>query len=169
MTLVRACLDAGRPQARMSREFALDIDPTGRVSWADERASVLAGLSAGLELLEVAVDRPRVERWLAGAGSAGNQPWVAREHLPNAILLDFVMPGMSAFDVLDELESQPRTREIPVFIHTSKDLAEHERTRLAREANAILNKQSLTREVAIARIRDALEKAGVRGGTGWRE
>ena len=87
---------------------------------------------------------------------------LARELAPNVILLDFVMPGMSAFEVLDELKADPRTRDIPVIIHTSKDLAGEERERLRQAAAAaILNKQSLSREVAIARIRDALSKAGV--------
>lgn len=40
-------------------------------------------------------------------------------------------------------------------------LKEDERTRLARETAAILVKHTLNREVAIARIRDALSKAGL--------
>jgi signal transduction histidine kinase/CheY-like chemotaxis protein len=86
---------------------------------------------------------------------------LARETLPSVILLDFVMPGMTAFEVLDELKADARTRNIPVIIHTSKDLQQEERERLKQATAAILSKQSLSREVAIARIRDALTKAGV--------
>jgi CheY-like chemotaxis protein len=78
---------------------------------------------------------------------------------PQVILLDFVMPEMSAFEVLDELKADPRTRSIPVIIHTSKALDAEERQRLQKETAAILNKQSLSREIAIARIRDALSQA----------
>jgi signal transduction histidine kinase/CheY-like chemotaxis protein len=88
---------------------------------------------------------------------------LARERLPDIILLDFVMPGMSAFEVLDELKADPATRNIPVIIHTSKDLGEEERRRLASETAAVLNKQSLSREVAIGRIREALMKAAAIG------
>lgn len=95
----------------------------------------------------------------ATGGEQGIQ--LARERLPDVILLDFVMPGMSAFEVLDELKANPATRNIPVIIHTSKDLGEEERRRLASETAAILNKQSLSREIAIGRIREALMKAGV--------
>jgi CheY-like chemotaxis protein len=70
---------------------------------------------------------------------------------------------MSAFEVLDELKADPHTRSIPVIVHTSKDLGDEERRRLSQEAAAILNKQSLSREVAIARIREALIQAGVGG------
>ena len=88
---------------------------------------------------------------------------MAREELPSVILLDFVMPGLSAFEVLDELKANPLTRNIPVIIHTSKVLQDEERRRLSVETAAILNKQSLSREVAIGRIREALQKAGVGG------
>lgn len=87
----------------------------------------------------------------------------AREELPHVILLDFVMPDMGAFEVLDELKKDPVTRSIPVIVHTSKNLDEDERKRLSVETAAILNKQSLSREIAIARIREALVKAGVGG------
>jgi hypothetical protein len=51
--------------------------------------------------------------------------------------------------------------------HTISDLRSHvilepeERQRLATETEVILSRQSLSREIAINRIRDALRKAGV--------
>lgn len=114
------------------------------------------------------VSRYLVRRLLAGtsyqvieAAGGADGIRVARIERPGVILLDFVMPGMSAFEVLDELKAHPDTRNIPVIIHTSKDLGEQERQRLAVETSAILNKQSLSREIAIGRIRDALVQAGV--------
>lgn len=92
---------------------------------------------------------------------------LAREHRPQVIFLDFVMPGMNAFDVMDELKGDAATRDIPIVIHTSRTLADDERRRLEEEAASILPKQSLTREVAIGRIRDALLKAGL--GPGGRD
>ncbi|MBZ4395249.1 ATP-binding protein [Myxococcus faecalis] len=86
---------------------------------------------------------------------------LAREQVPQLIFLDFVLPDITAFDVLDELKGDPRTREIPVILHTSHELREDERVRLANETAAILSKHTLSREVAIGRIRDALAKAGL--------
>ena len=88
----------------------------------------------------------------------------ARALAPQAIILDFALPGMSAFEVLDELKKDPLTRGIPVIINTSQHLSADERARLRAETAAILSKQSLSREVAIARIREALVTAGVRPG-----
>ncbi len=95
----------------------------------------------------------------AASGAEGIR--VAHEQHPDVIFLDFVMPGMSAFDVIDELKRDPVTRDIPVIIHTSKNLAEEEKRRLAADAAAIVSKQSLSREVAIHRIREALVKHGI--------
>lgn len=86
---------------------------------------------------------------------------LAREQAPHLIFLDFVLPDITAFDVLDELKADPRTRDIPVILHTSHELQDDERTRLAKETAAILSKHTLSREVAITRIRDALTKAGL--------
>ena len=89
----------------------------------------------------------------------------ARAHRPHVILLDFLLQETTAFDVLDELKSDPLTRHIPVIIITSHTLNAQDRERLARQSEVILSKESLSRELAINRIRDALRKAGVGGGS----
>ena len=66
---------------------------------------------------------------------------------------------MNAFDVLDELKADPLTRPIPVIVVTSLDLDQQERERLLQQTEVILSKESLSREIAIRRIRDALRKA----------
>jgi signal transduction histidine kinase/CheY-like chemotaxis protein len=81
---------------------------------------------------------------------------MAREQRPDVIILDFVLRSATAFDVLDQLKLDPDTRGIPVIVSTSRQLAEEERRRLATDTTAILAKDRLSREVALARIRDAL-------------
>ena len=49
--------------------------------------------------------------------------------------------------------------DIPVIIHTAKELDDAERTQLAAQTRGILDKQSLSREIALGRIRDALRHA----------
>ena len=88
---------------------------------------------------------------------------LAQQHVPHVILLDFLLKDVTAFDVLDELKSDPRTRAIPVIIVTSHVLDVAQQRRLLEEADAVISKQSLSRELAINRIRDALLKGGVAG------
>ena len=85
---------------------------------------------------------------------------LAQQERPHVILLDFLLESMTAFDVLDELKSNPATRAIPVIIVTSHVLDATARERLSRNTEAVISKQNLSRELAINRIRDALRKSG---------
>ena len=38
---------------------------------------------------------------------------------PDVVLLDIMMPGMSGYDVCEQLKSDPRTRRIPVIFVTA--------------------------------------------------
>jgi signal transduction histidine kinase/CheY-like chemotaxis protein len=85
---------------------------------------------------------------------------LALEAQPRAIVLDLVMPEADGFAVLESLKADPRTREIPVVVHTSKSLGEADLERL-QAAAAIVAKQSASREEALASLRSALVQAGV--------
>ena len=86
----------------------------------------------------------------------------AREAAPQVIFLDLVMPDLTGFEVLDRLKADPATAAIPVIIHSSRVLADEERRRLEAASAAILAKDGSPREAALARLREALEKAGLR-------
>lgn len=86
---------------------------------------------------------------------------LARLHRPDVILLDFLLDEITAFDVIDELKADPRTRAIPIIIVTSQALKPSERQRLSAHAETILAKEHLSREIAITRIRDVLRGAGI--------
>jgi signal transduction histidine kinase/CheY-like chemotaxis protein len=85
---------------------------------------------------------------------------LARTQRPDVILLDFLLEKVTAFEVIDELKADPRTRAIPVIIVTSHALQSSERQRLSVHADTILSKEHLSREIVITRIRDALRGAG---------
>ncbi|WP_053232362.1 ATP-binding protein [Sandaracinus amylolyticus] len=94
---------------------------------------------------------------------------LAHDQQPQVIILDFLLEEtpttasgrMTAFDVIDALKSDPRTRPIPVIILSSHALGDAERQRLAQTTESILSKENLSRELAMQRIRDALHKAGI--------
>ncbi|MBS2020481.1 MAG: response regulator [Deltaproteobacteria bacterium] len=96
------------------------------------------------------------------AATAGEGVRLARQRRPDVILLDFVLGNETAFDVIDDLKADADTRNIPIILQTAKTLDEVERARLERETASIVKKESISREVAIGRIREALEVAGIR-------
>ena len=68
------------------------------------------------------------------------------------------MPDLSGFDVLNILQADPATRDIPVLIHTSQVLGDAERGRLAGAA-AVLPKEGLSRETVTRCLSEALDGA----------
>jgi len=46
---------------------------------------------------------------------------LARQELPDAVLMDIVMPGMNGFQATRQLSKDPQTAVIPVIIVTTKD------------------------------------------------
>ena len=59
---------------------------------------------------------------VAAEGKAGLE--LARTGLPNLILLDLALPGMTGFTVLDKLQANDLTRDIPVIITSAMDRPE---------------------------------------------
>lgn len=51
---------------------------------------------------------------------SGNMAMMALDRItPDLILLDIEMPGMSGFDLLEEIRSKPRLKKIPIIFVTS--------------------------------------------------
>lgn len=59
--------------------------------------------------------------YLAEDGATGLR--LAREILPDVILLDWMMPGMNGLAVLSELKNDERTMRIHVFMLTAKGVS----------------------------------------------
>jgi putative two-component system response regulator len=82
---------------------------------------------------------------------------------PDLVLLDLVMPDLAGQDVLEQLRSDPETRDIPVIVVTSTSLDEPARAWLAARAAAVISKQSVSPEVIDGAVRSALAGAGRQG------
>jgi len=143
-------LDQERLVKRLRALTRSNLSPRVLVIDDDERARYLVRKHLAGERFEVSE---------AATGMEGVA--LAQQLVPHVILLDFLLEEMTAFDVLDELKSDPRTRSIPVIVVTSQALDASQQRRLMEEAEAVISKQNLSRELALSRIRDALAKSGV--------
>lgn len=92
----------------------------------------------------------------ASSGTQGIQ--LARERRPTAIFLDLTMPGLSGFQFLEQLASDPATRQIPVIVHTSRSLSREEREWLKARSVAIIPKNHSNRQASHQLIREALTR-----------
>ena len=81
----------------------------------------------------------------AADGSAALE--IARELHPDVIVLDLMLPGISGYDVLEALQRDAETTNIPVLVLTAKSLrADRERSH-GLGASAFLTKPFLPNEL----------------------
>ena len=80
---------------------------------------------ASASLLRTYLESAHYQVLLASTGEAGLD--MARRRLPDAILLDIVLPGMSGWEVLRQIKQDPRLYAVPVFIVTVVDEGKVER------------------------------------------
>ncbi|MCB1865002.1 MAG: response regulator [Chromatiales bacterium] len=83
------------------------------------------------------------------------------------ILTDLLMPVMDGFEFLENLQSKPEWREIPVVVITSMDLSSEDHDRLKGRVEQVISKDQLDRETLMqsvsARLRRAIDRANGAG------
>jgi PAS domain S-box-containing protein len=113
---------------------------------------------ANLDLVErVLSRRPGVELLAAMHGALGVE--LAREHMPDLILLDLHLPDMPGTTVLDRLGEDPATAAIPVAVVGSDSAAHEVRELLGRGVVGFLTKPFDVR--ALLSLVDAVRSARV--------
>ncbi len=82
---------------------------------------------------------------------------VALEEQPDLILLDIVMPKMSGLDVLKQLRTDERGKNIPVMMLTNLSDSESVKDALASDAVDILVKSDWDISAIVQNVRDKLK------------
>jgi CheY-like chemotaxis protein len=85
---------------------------------------------------------------------------VARNARPDILILDLIMPEVSAFEVARALRELEHTAHIPILVLTAKDLTVEDRARLNGAVSKILAKASFSRSELLAEMRRALPRRG---------
>lgn len=82
--------------------------------------------------------------------------YVQGDSKPDLILLDIMMPGLSGYDVIQELKSNSDTRDIPVIFLTAMSAAEDEKKGLEMGAADYITKP-ISPPIVLARVKTQLE------------
>ena len=99
------------------------------------------------------------EGWNVAEAENGSVALAAIESSPpSLVLLDLMMPVMDGFEFIEQLRKRSTGRDIPVVVHTAKDLTEQDRQRLRGSVDNVLQKGGHTNEV-VKEVWQALERA----------
>jgi signal transduction histidine kinase/CheY-like chemotaxis protein len=124
------------------------VGPGGRsVLVVDDDDILRRGLIQGLEKAGWKVNG--AENGRAGLARLG-------ESVPDAIVLDLMMPEMDGFEFLEALRRRAEWRAIPVIVVTAKDLTEDDHRRLNGGVERILQKDAPTRDEMLREVSAAL-------------
>ena len=99
------------------------------------------------------------EGWSVSEAENGSVALAAIESSPpSLVLLDLMMPVMDGFEFIEQLRKRSTGRDIPVVVHTAKDLTDQDRQRLRGSVDNVLQKGGHTNEV-VKEVWQALERA----------
>ena len=88
---------------------------------------------------------------------------MAKEHRPDLIMLDVVMPEMDGYEALSTLKSSEKTRNIPVIIITGLDTSEENAEKNVKEmlsqAAGCIHKP-FNAEIILSKVRRQMEITG---------
>jgi CheY-like chemotaxis protein len=142
-------------------ELRHDALLAGAAAYCDDASAALATLAEVLErrvkrVLVVEDDereRRAVCELIGGEDVAVVQAATAEDALAaldedrfDCIVLDLKLPRTSGFKLLERVKGDERHRDVPVIIHTGRDLTRREETRLARFAETIIVKDGRSPE-----------------------
>ena len=109
-------------------------------------------------LLNMYADKFRVEGFevfIADNGATGLK--LAKEKTPDLILLDVLLPKMSGFEVLQELNKDPRAKNIPVILLTNLSQKEEVTKGLELGAKDFLIKAHFMPQEVVAKVKSVLK------------
>jgi CheY-like chemotaxis protein len=82
-----------------------------------------------------------------------------REHAPDLIILDLMMPEMDGFEVIAALQANNTWRDIPVVVVTAKDVTDEDRQRMNGFVGQVLQKTPNGSKELLAAIRQQVGAA----------
>ena len=120
------------------------------------RVLVVDDEPANLDLLEGLLRPEGFGVLRAASGREGID--MAMSELPNLILLDLMMPGLTGFDVVEALRDKEATRSIPIMVLTAKELTDVDKSALNGQVSAIFQRNSVAGTELTAWLRSIVAK-----------
>jgi diguanylate cyclase (GGDEF)-like protein len=138
----------------MSGEIDLDYTEDSNILATETNSILIIDSDSANQVFLSSLLTPDYVVHIAADGRSGIKK--AKEIIPDLILLDNIMPGMSGYDVLAALRSIEMTRDIPVIITSELSSAEDEQKGLASDAVDYIGKP-FVKEIVKLRVRNHIK------------
>jgi len=120
------------------------------------RVLVVDDEPANLDVVEGLLKPAGFDVLRAGSGQEGID--MATSEIPNLVLLDLMMPGLTGFDVVEALRGKEATRSIPIMVLTAKELTDADKSALNGQVSAIFQRNSVAGTELTAWLRGIVAK-----------
>ena len=103
------------------------------------------------------------ESWLEIRETSSGKEALAsiRDELPDAIILDLLMPDMSGFEILRQLRANAATEQLPILIYTSKELSDSEKSELGALNAPVVRKGDVSSRLSAQPFLDWAKSVGL--------
>jgi CheY-like chemotaxis protein len=81
---------------------------------------------------------------------------MAEEFQPSVILLDLMLPKMSGEEVLDQLKTNPKTKNIPIIVWTALLQQDTDRGRMEKKADDYVVKTEIIPRDLVKKVEDLI-------------
>ncbi|MCZ6873445.1 MAG: response regulator, partial [bacterium] len=131
------------------------LSTLARISSRQGRLLVVDDDPLVIELVRQLLEGERYDIEAASDGLAALK--MVKEHRPDIILLDLMMPHLDGFGVIEALQQDDRGRTIPVIVLTAKTLSQEEKSLLQQQVLTVIQKGGLERQVLMQELRTSLQ------------
>ena len=148
-----------KPIARENLTTALSVlgfcnDPTA----VQKTALIVDDDPKAVKLVTTQLDSFGYKTLAALGGQEGID--MARQHKPDLIVLDLMMPEINGFDVVEALKSDTVTASIPIIVLTAKQVTADDRIRLSGDVKKVMEKSDFNHGRFIGEVRRAMAGRG---------
>jgi CheY-like chemotaxis protein len=128
----------------------------------DQRIMIVEDDETARNMIDHFISKAGWTTLLAANGVQALEKLQAEARLPDAIIVDLMMPEMDGFTFIDKLRSHEGWRQIPSIVLTAKELTADERTSLNASVKRVFQKGSYNRRDLLDELRRQLSEAILR-------
>ena len=114
------------------------LKSSGKLRKAVSKVLVIDDHPKTLELINAFLELHGYDVSVTSSGAEALELMKANHY--DALVLDLMMPGMSGFEVLDEMKRHPWGEKTPVIVYTAKDVDSEEQAQLGERIAALVSK-----------------------------